>query len=81
MADQPRSLDFSRLGDGPLTRLSREDLAELKRAAGVRDRHSASPQGHNPFELGERRIGAGQDELISAGLGREQAVERIAVRY
>jgi len=32
MADQPRSLDRSRLGDGPLTILSREELAELERA-------------------------------------------------
>ncbi|MFM9101775.1 MAG: type II toxin-antitoxin system PemK/MazF family toxin, partial [Cyanobium sp.] len=32
MADQPRSLDRSRLGDGPLTTLSREELAELERA-------------------------------------------------
>lgn len=32
MADQPRSLDRSRLGDGPLTTLSRAELAELERA-------------------------------------------------
>ncbi|MFM9072812.1 MAG: type II toxin-antitoxin system PemK/MazF family toxin [Cyanobium sp.] len=32
LADQPRSLDRSRLGDGPLTTLSREELAELERA-------------------------------------------------
>ena len=32
MADQPRSLDRSRLGDGPLTTLSQEELAELERA-------------------------------------------------
>jgi len=32
MADQPRSLDRSRLGDGPLTTLSPEELAELERA-------------------------------------------------
>jgi len=32
MVDQPRSLDRSRLGDGPLTTLSREELAELERA-------------------------------------------------
>jgi mRNA interferase MazF len=32
MADQPRSLDRSRLGDGPLTTLRREELAELERA-------------------------------------------------
>ena len=32
MADQPRSLDRSRLGDGPLTTLSRDDLAQLERA-------------------------------------------------
>ena len=32
MADQPRSLDRSRLGGGPLTTLSREELPELERA-------------------------------------------------
>jgi mRNA interferase MazF len=32
MADQPRSLDRSRLGDGPLRTLSPEELAELERA-------------------------------------------------
>jgi len=32
MADQPRSLDRSRLGDGPLTTLSPEELTELERA-------------------------------------------------
>jgi mRNA interferase MazF len=32
MADQPRSLDRSRLGDGPLTTLSPEELAELELA-------------------------------------------------
>ena len=32
MADQPCTLDRSRLGDGPLTTLSREELAELERA-------------------------------------------------
>ncbi len=32
MADQPRSLDRSRLGDGPLTALTTEELAELERA-------------------------------------------------
>ncbi|QVL53003.1 MAG: type II toxin-antitoxin system PemK/MazF family toxin [Cyanobium sp. M30B3] len=32
MADQPRSLDRSRLGNGPLTTLSRAELAELERA-------------------------------------------------
>ena len=32
MADQPRSLDRSRLGDAPLTTLSQEELAELERA-------------------------------------------------
>ncbi len=32
MADQPRSLDRSRLGDGPLATLSPEELAELERA-------------------------------------------------
>lgn len=32
MADQPRSLDRSRLGEGPLTTLSPEELAELERA-------------------------------------------------
>ena len=32
MADQPRSLDRSRLGDGPLTTLSGDELAELERA-------------------------------------------------
>jgi mRNA interferase MazF len=31
-ADQPRSLDRSRLGDGPLATLSPEELAELERA-------------------------------------------------
>jgi len=32
MADQPRALDRSRLGDGPLTILTAEELAELERA-------------------------------------------------
>jgi mRNA interferase MazF len=32
MADQLRSLDRSRLGDGPLTTLSGDELAELERA-------------------------------------------------
>ena len=32
MADQPRSLDRSRLGDGPLTTLCSDELAELERA-------------------------------------------------
>lgn len=32
MADQPRSLDRSRLGNGPLRTLSPEELAELERA-------------------------------------------------
>ena len=32
MADQPRSLDRSRLGDGPLTALTTEELAELEQA-------------------------------------------------
>jgi len=32
MADQPRSLDRSRLGDGPLTALTTEELEELERA-------------------------------------------------
>jgi len=32
MTDQPRSLDRSRLGGGPLTTLSPEELTELERA-------------------------------------------------
>jgi mRNA-degrading endonuclease toxin of MazEF toxin-antitoxin module len=32
MADQLRSLDRSRLGDGPLTILSGDELAELEQA-------------------------------------------------
>ncbi len=32
MADQPRSLDRSRLGDGPLTTLTPKELAELEHA-------------------------------------------------
>jgi len=32
MADQPRSLDRSRLSDGPLTTLNPEELAELEQA-------------------------------------------------
>lgn len=32
MADQPRALDRSRIGDGPLTTLTTEELADLERA-------------------------------------------------
>jgi hypothetical protein len=32
MADQPRSLDRARLGVGPFSTLSRDELAELERA-------------------------------------------------
>jgi len=32
MADQPRALDRSRIGDGPLTSLSRDELAALELA-------------------------------------------------
>jgi hypothetical protein len=39
------------------------------------------PQGHHPFELGERRIGAGQHEVFGPGLGRQQTIKRISVRY
>jgi mRNA interferase MazF len=32
MAEQPRSLDRNRIGEGPLTRLSAEEMAALERA-------------------------------------------------
>ncbi|MFM7315028.1 MAG: type II toxin-antitoxin system PemK/MazF family toxin [Cyanobium sp.] len=32
MADQPRALDRARLGDGPLTTLTHEEMQELERA-------------------------------------------------
>jgi len=32
MADQPRALDRSRIGEGPLTTLTAEELAALERA-------------------------------------------------
>jgi len=33
------------------------------------------------FELGERRIGAGQHEVVGLGLGGQQAIEGISVRH
>ena len=38
------------------------------------------PQGYHPFELGERRIGAGQHEVFRPGLGRQQTIKRISAR-
>jgi len=32
MADQPRALDRSRIGEGPITTLTAEELAALERA-------------------------------------------------
>lgn len=42
---------------------------------------SVSSQRHHPLELGEGRIGAGKNEVVSHGLGRQQAIEGIAVRH
>ena len=39
------------------------------------------PQYHHPFELGERRIGAGQHEVFRPGLGRQQTIKRFSVRH
>ena len=67
-------------------RSPRLEAAALDRPAGPigLSEHAGAkglPQGHHSFELGERRIGAGQHEVVSLGLGRQQTIKRISVRY
>ena len=65
---------------------SRLEAAALDRPAGPigLSEHAGAkglPQGHHPFELDERRIGAGQHEVVGPGLGRQQTIKRISVRH
>jgi len=83
--DPPRRQSLERFV-AALAASSRLEADALNRPAGpIRlSEHTVAkglPQGHHPFELGERRIGAGQHEVFRPGLGRQQTIKRISVRH